>query len=188
MKMKNLKKPLALAAIAAIGLAASAHAQSVTYTFEDLTLEGASFVKLWDVGELSGTITAVQADVVFSDSVGFTWASDLAALLIEGDDLNDDPLLTQIGGFSDFGANESQGWGEGNSSGDGTTVNTTITLDTPINAAIVSGWLGNGYASESALGTWSGSVTFIGASVAPAPGAIALLALAGITGARRRRS
>jgi hypothetical protein len=45
-------------------------------------------------------------------------------------------------------------------------------------------WIGNGYGAAGTSGTWTGTITLIG--VVPAPGAVALLGLAGLTGRRRR--
>jgi xanthosine utilization system XapX-like protein len=46
-------------------------------------------------------------------------------------------------------------------------------------------WIGNGYGATGTSGTWTGTITLIGVNV-PAPGAIALLGLAGLVGRRRR--
>ncbi|MFM8641679.1 MAG: PEP-CTERM sorting domain-containing protein [Phycisphaerales bacterium] len=48
--------------------------------------------------------------------------------------------------------------------------------------------LGNGFSGAGAQGTWTGSITLIGVNVVPAPGAIALLGLAGLAAGRRRRA
>ena len=45
-------------------------------------------------------------------------------------------------------------------------------------------WIGNGYGAAGTSGTWTGSITLLG--VTPAPGAIALVGLAGLVGRRRR--
>jgi hypothetical protein len=52
----------------------------------------------------------------------------------------------------------------------------------------VSFWLGNGNSSAIAYGKWSGTITLHGVNlvVVPSPGALALLAVAGITARRRR--
>jgi len=47
-------------------------------------------------------------------------------------------------------------------------------------------WIGNGYGAAGTSGTWTGTITLIGVNAVPAPGAIALLGLAGLAGRRRR--
>jgi MYXO-CTERM domain-containing protein len=47
-------------------------------------------------------------------------------------------------------------------------------------------WIGNGYGAAGTSGTWTGTITLIGVTAVPAPGAFALLGLAGLTGRRRR--
>ena len=80
-------------------------------------------------------------------------------------------------------------WANGGSSAPGTTV-----IDSKsVNAISFSGtsadatiWLGNGYGASGTSGTWTGSITLIGVNAVPAPGAIALVGLAGLAGRRRR--
>ena len=62
-----------------------------------------------------------------------------------------------------------------------------------VNAIVFSGtgadpkiWLGNGYGAAGTSGTWTGSITLIGVNAIPAPGALALLGVAGLAGRRRR--
>lgn len=183
-----MKKKLAIAAVAAMGLSAAASAD-LTYTFEDLTLFGADGIMLWDVGDVTGMITAVEANWVMNTQSGGTWSSDLAAVLLDGSDLGSDQVVSQVGGFaSTWGPLDHAGWGMGNSVADGTPVNTTINLANAIDASTVSLWLGHGWNAPASFGDWTGSITFIGASLVPAPGALALLGLAGLIGTRRRRA
>lgn len=184
------KKTVGFVAVAALGFAASASAQSYTVEFEDFgPITGGDFANLWEVGDLTGNITAIEGNFVLDDgSGGFTtWASDLSTMLIAGNDI-EDPLVSQTGGFSNFGADEYNLWDDGNAGDPGTTVNAIVELDTAIDASTVSGWLGNGYVSEGNFGVWSGSITYHGASLVPAPGVLALLGVAGLVGVRRRRN
>jgi MYXO-CTERM domain-containing protein len=47
-------------------------------------------------------------------------------------------------------------------------------------------WIGNGFGGSTTTGTWNGTITLHGVTGIPAPGALALLGLAGLTGRRRR--
>jgi MYXO-CTERM domain-containing protein len=70
----------------------------------------------------------------------------------------------------------------------GTVVSSTVNFLTPVNMATrdLSVYLGNGYGAGGTSGTWTGSITLLGVTAVPAPGAIALLGLAGLVGRRRR--
>jgi hypothetical protein len=170
-------------AVAAIAAGASA---DVTYTFDSLTLDALEFNQIFGAGTLVGTLTGVSVNATLLDSVR-TYANDLTIYI----DLP--PAgggLLQVGGYSTLGAAQRYWWSNGNSSDAGTVVNSTVTLASPIvftgTAADMPVLLGNGYAGAGGSGTWTGSITLIG--VVPAPGAIALLGLAGLAASRRRRS
>jgi MYXO-CTERM domain-containing protein len=47
-------------------------------------------------------------------------------------------------------------------------------------------WIGNGYGAAGTSGTWTGTITLLGVTAVPAPGAVALLGLAGFCSRRRR--
>ncbi len=179
------------AACAAMALAGAASAD-VTIDFTDATFAGFSFDQLFgvDAGEyLVGTLTAVSVDAVLTASTSYTYADDLCIYV---DDL---PLSTggllQVGGFSNLSAAQRYFWPNGGSSAPGTTVIGTVNLTTALaftgSAADAAVWLGNGYGAAGTSGTWTGSVTLIGVDAIPAPGAVALLGLAGLAGSRRRR-
>jgi hypothetical protein len=97
--------------------------------------------------------------------------------------------LLQVGGFSNLSAAQRFSWANGGASAPGTTVTGTINVN-PIAFSGTSAdpiiWLGNGYGAAGTSGTWTGSITLIGVNAVPAPGAIALLGLAGLAGRRRR--
>jgi MYXO-CTERM domain-containing protein len=121
--------------------------------------------------------------------VSFTYADDLCVYVDVA------PLSTagflQVGGFSNLSAAQRYSWPNGGSSAPGTTVIGTVNLTTALaftgNAAVDGTiWLGNGYGASGTSGTWTGSITLIGVDAVPAPGAIALLGLAGLAGRRRR--
>jgi MYXO-CTERM domain-containing protein len=48
-------------------------------------------------------------------------------------------------------------------------------------------YIGNGYGGSGTSGTWTGTITLIGIDEVPAPGALALLGVAGLSARRRRR-
>jgi hypothetical protein len=66
-------------------------------------------------------------------------------------------------------------------------VSGTVNFTTGINMAAnptMSIWIGNGYGAAGTSGTFTGTITLLG--VVPAPGAVALLGLAGFCSRRRR--
>ena len=90
----------------------------------------------------------------------------------------------QAGGYSDFGAANRYEYSGGAAGDAGTVVSETITID-PGLALSGNLFLGNGYAGGG-NGVWTGTITLVGLDAVPAPGALALLGLAGM--GRRRRS
>lgn len=172
----EMNKPLTLVAAAALSSAAFG---DITIDFEDFTASGFQFS---DYGEVSGTLTAIEADfAMVAPGENFTWASDLTVLIASAD-LS--VIDLQAGGYSSVGAPLRYEWAGGASGDAGTVVQETITVDP---GAALSGnlWLGNGYGSGG-IGVWTGSITLVGLDAVPAPGALALLGLAGM--GRRRRS
>ena len=177
--------------ISAIGasvavVVASVASADVTYTFENQTWTGFNFNQAFGAGTLTGTLTAVKANATLNASSNYTYADDLCIYVAYN------PLATggllQAGGFSNLGATQRVSWTNGGSSAPGTVVFSTRFLNTAISMAanpnaIV--YVGNGYGSGS--GNWTGTITLLGVNV-PAPGAVALLGLAGAIGGRRRRA
>jgi MYXO-CTERM domain-containing protein len=176
---------LPLAAAIAAGVASSASAD-VTYTLTNQTFSGFNFTQAAAAGSLAGTLTGVSVDAVLLGSISYTYADDLCVYLDAG------ALSTggavQVGGFSNLLAAQRYVWPNGMSSAVGTTVSGTVTLVTSVNmtGSDLNVWIGNGYGAAGTSGTWSGTITLHGVSVVPAPGAIALLGLAGLAGRRRR--
>ena len=172
------------ASSATVGIAsvliAGAASADVTVDVNDFSAVGGDFTELFAAGELSGTLTGVGVDVVLTGSENFTWADDFTIFV--GSDGSTAPLL-QAGGFSDFGALERISWSNGASGDDGTTCIDAQDLATPVVPFSVA--IGNGYASGG-NGTWNGTFTLFGVNLVPAPGALALLGVAGLAGRRRR--
>ena len=180
-------KKIALVAGLAAAVAGTASAD-VTVTFTNQTWTGFNFTDLsTQFGGFTGTLTGVSVNATLNATTNFTYADDLC-VYVDVAPLSTGGLL-QVGGFSNLQALQRVSWANGGSSAVGTTV-----IDSKsVNAISFSGtsadatiWLGNGYGATGTSGTWTGSITLIGVDAVPAPGAIALLGLAGLAGRRRR--
>ena len=180
-------KKIALVAGLAAAVAGTASAD-VTVTFTNQTWTGFNFSDLTATyGGFTGTLTGVSVNATLNASTNFTYADDLC-VYVDVAPLGTGGLL-QVGGFSNLSATQRLFWANGGSSTPGTTV-----IDSKsVNAISFSGtgadpviWLGNGYGAAGTSGTWTGSITLIGVNAVPAPGAIALVGLAGLAGRRRR--
>jgi MYXO-CTERM domain-containing protein len=179
-----------LASSVAAAALVSAASADVTVTFTNQTWTGFNFSDLSAAyGGFSGTLTGVSVNATLNASVSFTYADDLC-VYVDVAPLSTGGLL-QVGGFSNLSAAQRYSWPNGGSSAPGATVIGTVNLTTALaftgNAAVDGTiWLGNGYGASGTSGTWTGSITLIGVDAVPAPGAIALLGLAGLAGRRRR--
>jgi hypothetical protein len=180
-------KKIALVAGLAAAVAGTASAD-VTVTFTNQTWTGFNFTDLSATyGGFTGTLTGVSVNATLNAATNFTYADDLC-VYVDVAPLSAGGLL-QVGGFSNLNALQRLAWANGGSSAPGTTV-----IDSKsVNAISFSGtsadaiiWLGNGYGASGTSGTWTGSITLIGVNAVPAPGAIALVGLAGLAGRRRR--
>jgi MYXO-CTERM domain-containing protein len=179
-------KTLIASGIAAAALVSAASAD-VTYTLTNATFGGFDFIQAYAAGTLTGTLTGASINVTLNASTSTCWASDLC-VYVDAPPLNLGGLL-QCGGFDNFSASQNYRWPNGQSSVPGTTSIGTVNFTTGINMAtnptqIV--WIGNGQTSSNTSGTWTGTITLIGVTAVPAPGALALLGLAGIYSRRRR--
>ena len=173
--------------IAAASLVSFASAD-VTVTFTNQTWTGFNFTDLTaQFGGFSGTLTGVSVNATLNASTNYTYADDLC-VYVDAAPLSTGGLL-QVGGFSNLNAAQRVSWANGGSDAPGTTV-----IDAKsVNAIVFSGsatdpiiWLGNGYGAAGTSGTWTGSITLIGVDAVPAPGALALLGVAGFAARRRR--
>jgi len=178
-------KSLLCAGVAACALTAAASAD-VTFEFENFEAAGNFFPPIFAAGELVGTLTGVgiNAELV-ADAAGGAWANDLTILVGAADYST---LNLQAGGFSNYAAAERLEWINGGSGFAGTTVIDEQALATPLDISDLTVFLGNGWGTETSFGEWSGSITLIGVDLVPAPGALALLGVAGLAGSRRRRA
>jgi len=184
-------KTVLAAGVAAAALASAASAD-ITVTLSGNTFTGFNFSQIADYAggqEIVGSFTGASINVTLDASVSFTYADDLCVYV------DVEPLSTagflQVGGFSNLSAAQRYTWPNGGASAPGTTSIGTVTFTTALaftgNRAIDGTiWIGNGYGASGTSGTWSGTVTLHGIDIVPAPGAIALLGLAGLAGRRRR--
>ena len=173
--------------IAAASLVSFASAD-VTVTFTNQTWTGFNFTDLTaQFGGFSGTLTGVSVNATLNASTNYTYADDLC-VYVDAAPLSTGGLL-QVGGFSNLQAAQRVSWANGGSDAPGTAL-----IDAKsVNAIVFSGsatdpiiWLGNGYGASNTSGTWTGSITLVGVNAVPAPGALALLGVAGFAARRRR--
>ncbi len=179
--MKTAFLGASLAAI--VGSVATA---DVTYSFTNQTWTGFNFTEASTAGGLSGTLTGATVNATLNASASYTYADDLT-VYVAGSPLDFGGAL-QCGGSSNLNAAQSYGWANGASNAPGTPVTGTVNFTTGLNmtGSTNSVWIGNGYGDPGTSGTWTGSITLLGVSAVPAPGAIALVGLAGLVGRRRR--
>ena len=179
--MKTAFLGASLAAI--VGSVATA---DVTYSFTNQTWTGFNFTEAYTAGGLSGTLTGATVNATLNASTSYTYADDLT-VYVAGSPLALGGAL-QCGGFSNLSAAQRYSWTNGGSSAPNTTVTGTVNFTTGINmtGSTNSIWIGNGYGATGTSGTWTGSITLLGVTAVPAPGAIALVGLAGLVGRRRR--
>ena len=179
--MKTAFLGASLAAI--VGSVATAN---VTYSFTNQTWTGFNFTEAYTAGGLSGTLTGATVNATLNASVSYTYADDLC-VYVAGSPLALGGAL-QCGGFSNLSAAQRYSWANGASNAPGTPVTGTVNFTTGINmtGSTNSVWIGNGYGAAGTSGTFTGSITLIGVNAVPAPGAIALVGLAGLVGRRRR--
>jgi MYXO-CTERM domain-containing protein len=179
-----------IASTVAVSAIASAASADVTVSFTNQSWTGFNFSDLTAAyGGFTGTLTGVSVNATLNASTNFTYADDLC-VYVDPAPLGTGGLL-QVGGFSNLGATQRFTWANGGSSAPGTTV-----IDSKsVNPIVFSGsaadpkiWLGNGYGASGTSGTWTGSITLIGVNAVPAPGAVALLGVAGLAAGRRRRA
>ena len=179
-------KTVLFAGVAAAALV-SASMADVTYTMTNQTWTGFNFGEAYFAASLTGTLTGASVNATLNSSTNYTYADDLC-IYVAGSPLAFGGML-QCGGFSSLTATQRYYWANGGSSTPGTTVTGTVNFITGINMAAnptMSVWIGNGYGAAGTSGTWTGTITLIGVTAVPAPGAIALLGLAGLVGRRRR--
>ena len=182
-----------LASSVAAAALASAASADITVTLTNQTFTGFNFATAVDYTQFNivGSLTGASINVTLNASVAYTYADDLC-IYVDIEPLSTAGFL-QIGGFSNLSAAQRYSWPNGASSAPGTTSIGTVNLTTALafsgNKAVDGTvWIGNGYGAAGTSGTWTGTVTLHGVDAVPvpAPGALALLGLAGLAGRRRR--
>ena len=171
---------------AAVAMVSSAASADVVITLTNFTANAFQFSQAVAPGAVTGTLTGVSVSATLLSSSAFTYADDLCVYVdVLPLSLNG---LVQVGGFSDLGAQQRYLWPSGSSDAIGTVVLGEVSFASGIDMSIpnLAVWIGNGYGATGASGTWSGTITLHGVNAIPAPGAIALLALAGFVSRRRR--
>ena len=182
-----------LASTVAVAALVSAASADVVVSFTNQTWTGFNFSDLTAAyGGFTGTLTGVSVNATLNASTNFTYADDLC-VYVDVFPLGFDGLL-QIGGFSDLNAADRYSWPNGGSGAPGTTSIGTVSLASNLTFTGNAGvdgtvWIGNGYGAGGTSGTWTGTVTLHGVDAVPvpAPGAMALLGVAGLAARRRRR-
>jgi MYXO-CTERM domain-containing protein len=167
---------LTAAGIASAAVVATSSAD-VTVSFDTGLITGLTVVGVQ--GGLSGTLTGMDISVNFYNSASSgVWASDLLVAVSDG---------TSVAGIEWGGFNASFGYVDGGSFSWSPAYGNYSASFTGYSVAVNNGSLvvANGW-STSPGGAWSGTITLYGVDVVPAPGAIALLGLAGLAGRRRR--
>ena len=165
--------------VAALGVTSSMALADVSVDFENFASAGSQFTYIADGAALSGTLdSATGAFYLVEEGANWTYASDLTLLFFDADGA----AVLQIGGWSTYADNKIA-WGMGDSRDAGTWVDTTVAVGVDVTGLSVA--MGNGY-SSGGESYWTGNITMNGVEV-PAPGALALLGLAGFASRRRRK-
>ena len=178
-----------IASTVAVSAIASAASADFTFSFTNQTWTAFNFSDVTALaGGFTGTLTGVSVNATLNASTNFTYADDLC-VYVDVLPLSGGGLL-QVGGFSNLGATQRLFWANGGFSAPGTTVIDSKTVNPIVFGGLGQAniWVGNGYGGTGTSGTWTGSITLIGVNAVPAPGAVALLGVAGLAAGRRRRA
>jgi MYXO-CTERM domain-containing protein len=167
---------LTAAGVASAAVVASTSAD-VTVTFDTGNIVGWEEVELQS--GLTGTLTGMDITVDFyaSNSSG-VWASDFLVAVSDG---------TSVSGIAWNDGVVFSGYQDGGSFSWAPAFGTYSSSFSGYNVAVNDGTLfvANRWLASPG-GSWSGTITLYGVDVVPAPGALALLGVAGLAGRRRR--
>ena len=170
---------LSAAGVASVAIAGGAVADA-TVSF-DVNGPGGNGVE-YIIGA-TGDAGMVSISLDFTNAGGWTWAGDLLIGFVDSNGYG-----VEFGGYDqsfgfDYVGDFSSGW-DSSSSG---SYSASFDLTGVGLADIATVMFADGYSSGASTDNWNGSMTIAGVDVVPAPGALALLGLAGLAGRRRRR-
>jgi hypothetical protein len=174
-------KVTSIMAAAVVGLGSGAALADISIDFEDFTASGSQFAQVGDT-TVEGTLgSALGAFYLVNEGGNWTYASDLTVMFLD----SDGNAVLQIGGWTTYAATKVS-WPNGDSRDAGTWVDGSVDVNMDVSGYTM--LLGNGYSSGTES-SWTGNITLSGIdfTAIPAPGALALLGLAGFAGTRRRR-
>jgi len=166
---------LTAAGLASVGLAGSATADVVL----DFNVQGPGGNSVQYDG-VNGAAGAVAIDLAFTNSGGWTWCGDLLIAFVDSNGNG-----VEYGGYNmSFGYSSIGDFGSSWDSSSSGNWSGTIDLTGYGLADVATVMMADGYSGGASTDNWTGTLTF---GDVPAPGALALLGLAGLAGRRRRR-
>lgn len=131
---------------------------------------------------LIGTLTGIAVTLDYSNAVGASWVADTGVVVDNlqwgGYDMYILGATTYMGPIAGFPNNGNPGTYNGTGGGANVVYNNT--------SAVVG--FGNAWSASGGATFNNVVITLIGVDLVPAPGALALLGLAGVVGTRRRRA
>ena len=157
-------------------------AADVTVSFLSTDLLGGEYTSI-DMGAVSGVLTGIGYSYTWENSTGdASWASDMLFGMSDG------VSGASIGGYNlsigdIVGGTWNSGGGTSGSPNDGSY--SGFTSFSQAMSGMGMAYMANGWATSGGTAT-SAELTFFGVNSVPAPGALALLGLAGLAGGRRR--
>lgn len=171
---------LSAAGLAAAAICGASNAD-ISFQFSSGALLGGQFVS-FNLGSISGTLTSAIADIQFTNLASdSSWAADMLVAVSDGTNAG------EFGGYNlSFGATDLGSWVPGSSSTSG--FYSMIANNGGSVAMNGAGtiYIANGYSFSSGA-SYSGKITLKGLNYVPAPGAVALIGLAGLRSRRRAR-
>lgn len=172
-------KKFALAASAVLGLASVA-AADVKIDFADMFGVAGGGSQIIVTTPLQGTLTGFSINFDYTTNAGGSWASD-AALVIDGVQTGGYDIFLSTGSiFNDYWSFDGPGSAASGNYGE------TVALGGVYNGNSATLEFGNGYSISDPVDYTNITVTLHGVDKIPAPGAVALLGVAGLMARRRR--
>ena len=172
------KRFMLSAAGASVAAIAGSTSADIVVNIDEVSLLGGEAVFV-DLGAVSGSLSGIGYSYAWSNNTGdSSWSSDMLIGVSGGG------TVVSVGGYNlSFGGTS---WGALNG-GPSTGSYSGMATGSAVNMSGAAGfYLYNGWSSSAGI-TTSGTYTLYGLNAVPAPGALALLGLAGMA-TRRRRS